>query len=679
MDFSSAHPRLQPALATRGYSVATAVQEAVLDAGLAGLDLLVSAETGSGKTVAFGLAMAGEVLDAPRSEPGVEVRAAPKGPRALVIAPTRELALQVRRELAWLYAPLRVVSAVGGMSVRNEQRALHQGADIVVGTPGRLCDHLGSGALDPTGLRVVVLDEADEMLDMGFREELEQILGAAPSGRRLFFSATFPPGIERLVASFAQEPRRICVTPPGEAHRDIEYRAVTVIPIEREAALVNVLRLFDARAALVFGATREGVEHLRARLVERGFAAGVISGDLSQAERNRALEALRRGETRVLVATDVAARGLDLPDLDLVIQADLPLDGSVFQHRCGRTGRAGRKGTAVTLVPTVRRRQAERVFHEAGVEPLWSAPPTPELIESRDKQRIAAEIEAMCAEVGDEDRAAADEVLAAGDPRTLVAVLLRQLRQRRPEPEETPRTLDFLARGRADRRRDGARPHFEPRPHFEGRARPARPEAPHAEAARPDAAPPRAPAGEDAPTDVRPIRPEPRGEPRGEPRSEPRTEPRVAPERREEAPRPAEAPRAPARYEARRGGDRPLRRPDEHGPRRFEGDGRFEGSPRFDGPPRFEGEVRRPGPPRGGDGVWFRVNVGRNQEADPRWLLPMLCRRGRVERQHIGAIRIFDAETRFAVDPAVAEAFFHHARRLDRREPWVHIDVVEGG
>ena len=275
-------------------------------------------------------------------------------PLALIVAPTRELALQVQRELAWLYqyADARVVSCVGGMDPRREQRELAAGAHIVVGTPGRLCDHLRRGRLDVSELKAVVLDEADEMLDLGFREDMEFILKTTPDTRRtLLFSATLPRGIVALAKQYQQQAFRVEVAGDEGGHADIEYRAIRIAAGDVEHAVVNVLRFFESPSALVFCNTRNAVRHLQATLLERGFSVVALSGELTQNERTQALQALRDGRARVCVATDVAARGIDLPNLDLVIHADMPNDAEVMQHRSGRTGRAGRKGVSVLLVP----------------------------------------------------------------------------------------------------------------------------------------------------------------------------------------------------------------------------------------------------------------------------------------------------------------------------------------
>ncbi|GGG19264.1 DEAD/DEAH box helicase [Caldovatus sediminis] len=535
----NAHPQLLRALAERGYAEPMPVQAAVLAPEVDGRDLLVSAQTGSGKTVAFGLALAPTLLD------GADRFGPPGAPLALVIAPTRELALQVQRELAWLYAHTgaRVVSCVGGMDIRREQRELARGAHIVVGTPGRLRDHLDRQHLSAAAIRAVVLDEADEMLDLGFREELEAILSALPSERRtLMFSATIPREIARLAREYQRDALRIAAGGEEEAHRDIEYRVALCAPHETEKAVVNLLRWYEARGALVFCQTREAVARLHGNLLERGFAVVALSGELSQAERNRALQSLRDARARVCVATDVAARGIDLPDLGLVIHADLPRDRETLLHRSGRTGRAGRKGISVLVVPFNRRRMAERLLAAARVQASWSGAPSADAIRARDQERLVQEALPAEEALAEEDLAAGRALLARRSPEEIAAALVRLHRARLPAPEELQEALP---------------------------------------------APP----------------------------------PRGAPEERRRAP--------------------PPRRGEEAG------------------------------------GVWFRMSVGRNANADPRWLLPFLCRRGQVTRQEVGAIRVMDRETRFEIAPHAAARFAAALRRPDSHDEGIRIEPME--
>ncbi len=511
MTFANLPPFLGSALAERGYSAPTQVQAAVLAEGAAGRDLLVSAQTGSGKTVAFGLAMANELLD---DSGAVAVGIAP---RALVIAPTRELALQVSRELAWLYGKAngRIATCVGGMNPSAERRALQSGANIVVGTPGRLRDHLERGALDLSALAAVVIDEADEMLDMGFREELEEILDAAPADRRtLLFSATIPRPIEAMARRYQRDALRISTVGEQRGHGDIAYQAVTVSPSEIENAVVNLLRYHEAETAILFCATRDNVRHLHATLQERGFAVVALSGEHSQQERNQALQALRDRRARVCVATDVAARGIDLPTLSLVIHVEIPRDAEVLQHRSGRTGRAGKKGTAILLVPYPRRKRVEGLLRQAKIAAAWIEAPGRDAIRARDQERLLETL-LQPAEFDQIDRDLAERLLAERSAQDIAAMLVRAHRARMPEPEEL---IEDSPEARSAARQERHRPGFE-------------------------------------------------------------------------------------------------------------------------------------------DTVWFRMNVGRRQNADPRWILPLLCRRGHVSRGEIGAIRVLPAETQFEVPRAIAARF----------------------
>ncbi len=522
MNFAT-NPALARALTDRGYTELTPVQEAVLEPGAEGRDLLVSAQTGSGKTVAYGLAFAPTLLG------GEERFDRPGNPRALVIAPTRELAMQVHRELTWLYAGTgaRILSCIGGMDGQREGRALEAGCHIVVGTPGRLCDHLARGRLRLGDLAVVVLDEADEMLDLGFRDELETLLGATPEWRRtLLFSATIAKEITALARKYQKDALRIDTLVRNQPHADIEYRAVRTPPREIEHAVVNVLRYFEAPTALVFCATREGVRHLHASLQERGFTSVALSGELTQNERTRALQAMRDGQARVCVATDVAARGLDLPDLGLVIHADMPNSKQTLLHRSGRTGRAGRKGTCVVIVPANRARAAEALIASAGVSAQWSGAPLPEEIRARDGARLLKD-PVLTEEMTEDDLDLARTLLEGRSAEDLAAALVRMYRARLPAPEEI--------------------------------------------------------------TDLAPL---------------PGTR------------------REPVRESGHDSGPRPEKAGIASGPM-----------------------------------VWFSINVGRAQKADPKWLLPLICRMGGVEKRDVGAIRIQPDETRFEITVARAEEF----------------------
>ncbi|MFM9935425.1 MAG: DEAD/DEAH box helicase [Novosphingobium sp.] len=530
MPFSQLPPVLGAAVAERGYAAPTPVQAAVLESNAVGRDLIVSAQTGSGKTVAFGLAMAAELL-------GGEDRMPPAGaPLALVIAPTRELALQVSRELVWLYEKTgaRIATCVGGMDASRERRALSYGAHIVVGTPGRLRDHLERGALNLTGLRVAVLDEADEMLDMGFREDLEGILDATPGGRRtMLFSATMPAPIVALARRYQNNALRISTVTEERGHGDIAYQAMAVAPADIENAVVNLLRFHEAETAMLFCATRDNVRRLHASLVERGFAVVALSGEHSQNERNAALQALRDRRARVCVATDVAARGIDLPTLSLVVHVEIPRDAETLQHRSGRTGRAGKKGTAVLIVPYPRRKRVEAMLRGARIPAVWVPAPSAADIRAADNDRMMAALLAPV-EATEEDRALAARLLTERSAEDIAAALVQIHRARLPEPED-------LMSGN-------------------------------------DAGPPAA------------------------------REPRAG----------------------------------------------------------FE------------ESTWFRVNIGRGQNADPRWILPLLCRRGHVSRTEIGAIRITGDETLFEVPTSIAARFLDAVRRTAEDADEFEIMAVDG-
>lgn len=421
---------LASALSDRGYATLTSVQQAVLEPQARGRDLLVSAQTGSGKTVAFGIAAAPDLL----SEGGALPHATT--PLALAIAPTRELALQVAAELTWLYAATgaRIATCVGGMDYRTERRALERGAHIVVGTPGRLRDHIERGGLDLSALRVAVLDEADEMLDLGFREDLEFILSAAPESRRtLMFSATVPPAIEKLAQDFQRDALRVAAMGEARQHGDITYRAMSVAMRDRENAIFNLLRFYEARTAIIFCKTRANVNHLLARMGNRGFRVVALSGELSQQERTHALQALRDGRARVCIATDVAARGIDLPGLELVIHADLPTNSETLLHRSGRTGRAGAKGVSALIVTPPEYKKAQRLLQGAKVVAEWGKAPSAEEVSAKDDMRMA-EHPALTTLL--EDMSIADDLLAHFGAKQIAAAFVQLWREGRPPPEE---------------------------------------------------------------------------------------------------------------------------------------------------------------------------------------------------------------------------------------------------
>ena len=420
------------AMSDKGYENLTPVQEEVFKDEYSGLDLLVSAQTGSGKTIAFGLAIVENILS------DNSFFKTPKSPEALIIVPTRELALQVKNELSWLLASseAKIASCVGGMDIRTEKRNLETKPNIVVGTPGRLKDHIERNHFNVSNIKTVVLDEADEMLDMGFREDLEAILDTTPDDRQtLMFSATVPKGIANLAKRYQKDAVRISVGKSNSQHVDIEYRAFKIVMSDQENAIINTLRYYEATNAIIFCATRIAVNHMTSRLTNRGISAVALSGELSQNERNMALQAMRTSKARVCVATDVAARGLDLPNLDLVIHADIPRTSDTLLHRSGRTGRAGRKGVCAVLVPQNRSRIAERLFGQANVKPIWASPPSREEILKEDKKRIV-ENKILEDPITNEEQELVNELISKNSIEQLAAAYYRLIGKDLSAPED---------------------------------------------------------------------------------------------------------------------------------------------------------------------------------------------------------------------------------------------------
>ena len=541
--FQAIVPALAQALEKRGYAELTPVQKAVLAPELGQADALVSAQTGSGKTVAFGLALAPTLLGDGR-------RFGPAGaPLALAIAPTRELALQVKRELEWLYGETgaTIASCVGGMDMRTEKRALERGAHIVVGTPGRLCDHIRRNSLDISSLRAIVLDEADEMLDLGFREDLEFILEESPDDRRtLMFSATVPKSIATLAKNYQRDAVRISTASEQKQHVDIEYRALTVAPNDRENAIINVLRYYEARNAIVFCSTRAAVNHLTARFNNRGFSVVALSGELSQNERTHALQAMRDGRARVCIATDVAARGIDLPGLELVIHADLPTNSETLLHRSGRTGRAGQKGISALIVPVNQRRKAERLLDGGRITATWARPPSADEVSQRDDERLLADT-SFAEPIREDEQAIVRALLERHGAEQMAAAFVRQFRSGRSAPEDLVEVA--VGDNRAKTRRD-----------------------------------------------------------------------------------------------------------ERSGPREDFGAERADFS----------------------DGSWFSLSVGRKQSAEPRWLIPMLCRHGKLTKRDIGAIRMQQEETFVEMTAEGAERFLSAIGKDKTLEKGIRVKPLAG-
>ncbi len=322
---------IKEALLRRGITTPTPIQAAALPLALEGKDLIGQARTGTGKTLAFALPIAERLV--PSRERG-------RKPRALVLTPTRELALQVASELSAVAPHLRVLAVYGGTGYTKQKEELARGADVVVATPGRALDYLKQGVLDLSQVEVAVLDEADEMLSMGFEEEVEALLSATPPSRQtLLFSATLPSWAKRLAERYMRSPVVINVV----REEGVTYQEEAILaPSDRLGLLSDLLYVKAPKRAIVFTRTKAETEEVAAGLLRLGHAARAIHGDLSQSDREKVMRAFREGEVRVLVATDVAARGLDIPEVDLVVHYRFPDKPETYQHRSGRTGRAGR-------------------------------------------------------------------------------------------------------------------------------------------------------------------------------------------------------------------------------------------------------------------------------------------------------------------------------------------------
>jgi ATP-dependent RNA helicase DeaD len=346
------HPDLAQTVAELGFSDPTPIQQAAIPLLLSGRDLIGQAQTGTGKTAAFGLPLLQRIV--PRQ----------KGVQALVLAPTRELAIQVAEAIG-RYGQQRgiaVLAVYGGQSYQQQFRSLRQGVEVIVGTPGRLLDLINQGALDLSSVGTVVLDEADEMLSMGFIEDIELILDRIPAEHQtMLFSATISKRVQELSARYLRNPETVSITPKQLTGATIEQRYYLINQQDKVAALTRLFEMETIDSALIFVRTRLGTGELANQLTSRGFPAEPLNGDLSQDARIQVLTRYRNGQVKVLVATDVAARGLDIDDISHVFNFDLPDDPEVYVHRVGRTGRAGREGIAISLLTPKDRWQLRRI------------------------------------------------------------------------------------------------------------------------------------------------------------------------------------------------------------------------------------------------------------------------------------------------------------------------------
>jgi ATP-independent RNA helicase DbpA len=407
MDFATlplAPPLLQ-VLEELEFKTATPIQAQSIPVLLEGKDLVGQAKTGSGKTAAFTL----PILQ--------RVRLGNRRLQALVLCPTRELCAQVAgeiRKLARRLPGLQVLVLAGGQPIRPQVDALEKGAHLAVGTPGRILDLLDREVLDPSTLHTVVLDEADRMLDMGFREDMERILSTTPKSRQtVLFSATFPPDIEALSRTFQKSPTRVTVEEAPDSVPAIQQLRYDCAPEQKTELLIRILRHYQPASAIVFCNLKANVTELQQALTSAGVSADGLQGDLEQFERDRVMAKFRNGSTRVLIATDVAGRGIDVEALDAVINFDLPMQPEPYVHRIGRTGRAGRTGLAIALVTPRDTRKVDDIEHATGVklergdvESLPSADP-------RNAVKLESNWETLYISAGRKDKMRPGDILGA--------------------------------------------------------------------------------------------------------------------------------------------------------------------------------------------------------------------------------------------------------------------------
>ncbi|MFT4647456.1 MAG: ATP-dependent RNA helicase DeaD [Glaciecola sp.] len=613
---------LREAMESQKYTALTAVQVSAMQALHEDRDLRITSQTGSGKTVALGLAMAEDLLAEAKT---TRSNKRMLGPLALVIAPTRELAVQVQRELSWLYGPvprLRVECVTGGTPVGPERRKLESSPLVLVGTPGRLLDHLRRGSLDLSLIKQVVLDEADQMLDMGFRDELDAILEGTPAQRHTHLvSATFPRSIQNLAERYQTNALHVEGSRLGAANADIEHVGYWVQRNQRYPALVNQLLLAGENRVLIFVATRMDTTRLAEQLSNDGFSAAPLSGDLQQTQRTRTLNAFRAGSIQVLVATDVAARGLDVPDVSLVVHGDPPRDSEVYVHRSGRTGRAGNKGMCLIMAPPMQRRKMQYLLNGTGVNIEWRDVPSGAFVREVLAERQSGAMSTFLndsPEPSHEDLERAEALMGERDPKEVIAVLMKQVSVAGAARE--PFDIAEMKKSKRQERHADAPIRQDRAPKFE---RPSRVERP----------------GKFERTEnvERPGKFE-------------RTE---NVERTERTERP-ERPERPQRFDQEQVAAQAGPHQAEQLPKRV-----HTGS-------------------ADGFSTSFSINWGKTSGANPQRILALVCRRGDISSNEVGAIRLGPASSTFEISGRAAKEFETKANRFDPRDPGIRIRKSSG-
>lgn len=440
-------PELVQAIEKLGYTQPTPIQEGIIPLMQSGHDVTGQAQTGTGKTAAFAL----PILD--RIDPENRL------PQALVVAPTRELALQVTEMIQSLgqFMDVHVLTVYGGTSYTQQLNQLRRGVQVVVGTPGRILDLVKRGRLDLSEVHTVVLDEADEMLSMGFVEDVEAILAATPDERQTtLFSATLPPRIRQLANKFLRNPKPISIASDQLTVAATEQRVYYVNEFDKLAVLTRLFEMEEIASALIFTRTRVRTGELVTELNSRGYPAEALSGDLSQDAREHTMSRFRLGQVKVLVATDVAARGLDVEGITHVFNYDLPEDSETFVHRVGRTGRAGRTGIAISLARPSERRQVRQIEKFTHQEMMEGQVPTIEDVQGKRVDSLVTKVETWLKRGrAKEERALVEMMIAVGfDPIDIAAAALKVARaeeKQRPIPEISPLPEKSL---RPERRRE---------------------------------------------------------------------------------------------------------------------------------------------------------------------------------------------------------------------------------
>lgn len=427
-DSMGLQPQLLHMIAQKGFTNPTPIQSEAIPPGLEGRDIMGQAKTGTGKTAAFGIPILNKIKPQ-------------RGLQAMVLCPTRELAVQVAEEISTLGAELRikVLPIYGGQSIEIQLRALRRRPEIIVGTPGRLLDHLQRGTIALNSLEFVVLDEADEMLDMGFLPDIERILRQCPEQRQTFlFSATLVPEIRALGRTFMKDPQLIVIASPELTVSMTEQYYYEVNPRQKVETICRVMDVDQPSVSLVFCRTKKGADELNRVLNNRGYAADSLHGDMSQRERDNVMERFRHGNIEILVATDLAARGLDVEMVTHVFNYDIPEDPDGYVHRIGRTGRAGRDGVAITLVEPRQIRQLKIIEKHIGKKiSRQNLPSLQDAIERRQELLVARLLETAGQDQGIYQDMAR-QLLESYDAQYLLGAALQLIACDAPELETAP-------------------------------------------------------------------------------------------------------------------------------------------------------------------------------------------------------------------------------------------------